>query len=797
MAKKDTYNRVFPFKIRYQNKDIADEGRLNAFEKLVERGFEDLERAIGDVYNTENAVNSSLSNQPLYINSLGRAIGSMAEIIPPLSGIQPYSPALASRLAEATYNVIPHPDQVVKCEVGCKFDSLVRSDSTSRSCLKNRTAFYRINEGAQTGICQATDCPDWSGRAGRKIDTLVCDPNEVGNIYREYKIVTPPELRTVDTFGVEFYSNAGTNYDRYRIDTPGHKGFDDSNRSDPSKSWAVTTNSELAISGIGGTIKYEYPNLDTASTYIVVVEVPAEAASQIISVNSIPQAVVDSTDLQPTRVLIDLSSIAGSSRLLVTARPVGTGLLDAAYISQIWVIKVSQNHHRNYGHPLLLPTVLNDLQTGTEIPPNFLQLFDTDSSVNRIIDKVRVFSGRFNPKGGNNQNSHRDNFDVTIFGDQALEVDNNRYLGVTVGTSVATAVGSLLEAFIEHVSDESIHLSKEQVCELLADRSYCCDDRLKVVISSLEPTTRQAGASPSTYYINTYIYGGFPPYDVVIDWGDGSNDALIPIVSGVQTIEITEDIGLDKTPYQFSHAYSGYGRYNLTFDVSDNPDIFGCSASITSQVSPFIVGSAPDVFPEIRMDNFSDYPTFLFSNMADGYAFTETALVDWTSDPVYHTLTQVHNTDLEDGKTAIYSWTFDNPNGLAFQFYYENVSGVQGESLAFTAGNATLANNFIQQDSLALTLNGVSFALNTDYTVNWETGAVVLVGPGIAQAATVDAAYYHYYFAAALADVSGVNQWIALGSETSSTTTSGSVIALSDLTYRTDLNTIRFKVREL
>ena len=797
MSKKDTYNRVFPFKIRYQNRDIADEGRLNAFEKLVERGFGDLERAIGDIYNTENATNSSLSNQPLYINSLGRSLGPMSEIIPPLSGIQPYSPVLASRLASATYNVIPHPDQVVKCEVGCKFDSLASSTSTARSCLKNRTAFYRINEGAQTGICQATDCPDWSGRSGRSIDTLICDPNEVGNSYREYKIVTPPELRTVDTFRVAFYSNAGTNYDRYRIDTPGHTGFNDSNRSDPSKSWATTTNSELAASGIGGTIKYEFPNLDTSSTYIVVVEIPAVAASQIISVNSIPQAVIDSTDLQPTRVLIDLSSIVGSSRLLVTAKPAGSALNDSASISQIWVIKVSQSHHRNYGHPLLLPMVLDDLQPGTEIPPNFLQLFDTDISSNRIIDKIRVFSGRFNPKSAANQNTYRDNFDITLFGNQELEVGNDRYLGVTVGTSVATAVGSLLEAFIEHVSNESIHMSKEAVCELLADRSFCCDDRLKVVIASLQPTTRVAGSSPSTYYINAYIYGGFPDYTVTVDWGDGSSDESISLISGIQTYTIGSDIGLDQDPYQFSHAYTDYGRYNLTFDVTDDPDIFGCSASITSQVSPFIVGSAPDVLPEIRLDRVTSYDAYEFTTMSDGYAFTETPEADWTANPVYHILTQVHNTDLEDGKPAIYSWTFDNPNGLAFQFYYENVSGIQGEQLAFTGGNGTLANDFIQQDSLALTLNGVSYSLDTDYTVNWQTGAVVLVGSGIGQEETVDAAYFHYWYAGDLAAVSGADQWIALGSETSSTTTSGSVIALSDLTYRTDLNTIRFKVREL
>ena len=790
MAKKDAYNRVFPFRIRYQTKDIADEGRLNAFEKLVERGFGDLERAVGDIYNTENATGSSLAGQPLYINSLGRAIGPMSELIPPLSGIQPYSPVLAARLANATYNVIPHPGQATKCEIGCKFDSTASPTATERTCLKGQLPFYRQVQGSQTGICQNTNCPDWSARDGRRIDTAICDPNEFGQTYREYKLVLPPELRSVETYSVDFYSNAGTNYDRYRVDKGG-SAFDSSNRSDPAKTWAVANNAALVVSGVSSEIRYEYPNLDTAAGYIIIVEVPAVAANQTISVNGISQALVEGSTVEPVRVLIDLSRSTGASRLLVSAKPASLADDDYAAISQIWVIKVAQARHRNYGELLLLPTILSGLNAGTEIPPNFLQIFDTNSSVNQIMDKTRVYAARFNPSDAVlNRNSNRDSFDAILFGDQQLEVGNDRYLAVTVGTSVATAVGALLDAFVEHVTNDNIHMSKERVCELLADRSFCCDDRLKLVVASLDPPTKTRSSYPANYTIRTYIYGGFSPYTITVDWGDGvSTDT---IVSGVETFTLDGDAHPDSgQPIAFTHSYATAGVFEVLFDVADNPDVFGCEASLTSQVSPFTVGTAPDVVPEVRLDLFTAYPNFVFMDVGDGYAFTETSLANWTADPIYHILTQVHNTDDEDGKPLKYSWKMSNPNALIFQFYYENVSGVIGESLAFTAGSATLANDFIQQDSLVLKANNSVYVQGVDYTINNETGVVTTTGSGIADDATVTADYFHYQFASVLADVSGVNQWVALGSEVSSQD-----IDLASLTTRTDLNTIRFKVRE-
>jgi hypothetical protein len=791
MSKRDAYNRVFPFRIRYQNRDIADEGRLNAFEKLVERGFGDLERAIGDIYNTENATGSSLAGQPLYINSLGRAIGSMSDIVPPLSGIQPYSPALAARLSTATYNVIPHPDQTIKCEIGCKFDSTASPSATERSCLKGRLPFYRQIEGSQTGICQNTTCPDWSARDGRRIDTSICDPNEFGQTYREYKIVLPPELRTAESYDVAFYSNAGTNYDRYRVDR-GTSSFDSSNRSDPSKTWSVANNAAIVVSGVSSELRYEYPNLDSAAGYILIVEVPAIATNQTISVNGISQALVHGTTVEPIRVLIDLSLTTGSSRLLVTSKPASLAEDDIAAISQIWVIKVAQERHRNYNEPLLLPTILSGLAAGTEVPPNFLQIFDTNTSVNQIIDKTRVYAARFNPVDAVlNRSSNQDSFDAILFGDQQLEVGNNRYLAVTVGTSVATAVGALMEAFVEHVTNDNIHMSKERVCELLADRTFCCDDRLKAVVASLDPPTKTRAAYPANYTINAYIYGGFPDYTITVDWGDGISEGAI--VSGVEIFTLEADVNPDGgQPVAFTHSYAAAGSYNVTFDVEDDPTVFGCTASMTSQVSPFEVGTAPDVVPQVRLDAFTAYPSFVFMDVADGYAFTETALASWTTDPTYHILTQVNNTDDEDGKPSLFSWRMNNPNGLIFQFYYENVSGVQGESLAFTAGSATIANDFIQQGSVVLKNYNSVYTIGTDYTIDYETGVVTAVGAGsIDPGSTVTADYFHYGFAAVLADVSGVNQWVALGSEVSSQD-----IDLASLTARLDLNTIRFKVRE-
>jgi hypothetical protein len=203
MAKRDSLSRTYPLKVRYKSKDLADSSRLIAFQKLSEQAFRDLERAIGDLYNTENATNSVLSSSPLYMNSLGRALGSMANLEPVLSGVDEYAPTLTNKLQDATYNVIPHPDQSVKCEVGCAFDGYDPSDATpARKCLKSFDAFYLQQQGSNTGVCQAVQCPGWSGRDGQAIEITDCDPDLTSKTFREYKLVMPTEARNVDTYSV-------------------------------------------------------------------------------------------------------------------------------------------------------------------------------------------------------------------------------------------------------------------------------------------------------------------------------------------------------------------------------------------------------------------------------------------------------------------------------------------------------------------------------------------------------------------------------------------------------------------
>lgn len=790
MAKRDSYKRVFPIKIHYRDKEMASRDKIQAFHKMAERGFEEIERAIGDIYNTENATGSPLSDQPVYINSLGRAIGSMSDIVPVLSGIDAYSPVLAEKMRDMSYNVIPHPSQTVKLEVGCKFDMTESPNATERTCVKNQTAFYRQIQGTETGICQNTSCPSWSARDGRKINSSICQEDSSTQTFREYKLVVPTEQRTVITPQVIYYSNAGIIYDKYRTDGGASAYGED--RSDPSQSWALATNASISVSGVSEKATYEYPGLNTDATYDMVIEVPAIETDQTVEVNNIPLATIQGTSENPTRYFFNLSAFSSISSIRVDITPSDTDADTVAAVSQIWLIENTPERHRNHGIRLLLPLALDNLTAGTQIPPNFVQLFDTDTNVNRIIDSVRVFSTRFNPKDADlNQNTNRDSFDIQLFGDQKLEVGNDRYLAVTTGAPVASTLGALLEAFVEHVSDQKIHLSRSEVCELLSDRTYCCDDRLKIDLDRTVPSTRIAPTSPSTYQIFTHIYGGFPPYTVTIDWGDGISDAnASPIItSGVQVFTITSDVRPPSSPIEFSHTYADGGTYELDFDVTDDPDIFGCSATITNLVSPFNVGNPPVMDSEVRLDYATSYPDFVYQDITAGYNFTLTDADDWTTSPTWHVLSQVHNTDEESGKPDEYYWQFNNSEGLTFAFQYEDISGVQ-ETINFVNSSGTLANNLIQEDSVVVSKGGSIFNQGTDYSVDFVSGIITVNGSTIgANESSVVVSYKHYHNAANLADVP--NQWVTLGSDTNA-----SVIDLSTLTTRTDLNTIRFKVKE-
>lgn len=811
MAKRDSLSRTYPLKIRYQSKDLADSSRLIGFQKLTEQAFMEIERAVGDLYNTENAQNSILSNNPLFMNSLGRALGSMSNLEPTLSGVDEFSPTLANRLIDTTYNVIPHPDQAVKCEVGCTFDGYDPSDQTVvRKCLAGFDAFYRQQEGSNTTVCQAVQCPGWSGRDGQLIELSSCDPDSTSKTFREYKLVVPTEARNVDTFGVKYYSNCGASpYDRFRSDT-GQVNFDSINKTDPSRNWALAT-TDLIVSGTTSSVQYDYPDLSETSSFILVVEIPRLDLGQTLSINNVSFGLVNGSSSEPTRYLFDLSNLNIGTSMSVRIEPADDSDGEQAAVSQIFVIEKANSPHRNFGQPLLLPKALEGLSAGTEIPPNFVQVFDTDTSVNRMLDKVLTFSARFEIPGETNLSTARDSYNIRIFDNQSLEISNDRYITVTVGMDVATTVGALLEAFVEHVSDPDIHISEDRICELLQDKTACCADSYVVQVQSLTPANREASGPGDTYSIKLWIYGGTPIYDIDIDWGDGLSDTDLSIVSGVQTFELGEDRNPSfGEPFEISHQYAAKGTYELSLVVTDDTvNGFGCSSDISSLVSPFNVGSPPEIDLEVRLDNISSFAgsdpalpvAYVFQDIEAGYNFTETPASDWsTADVNYHIMTQVHNTDTEDGKPSIFQWIIDNPDGLTYQFYYENVTEITGESLVFITSSGTLVvSGFVQQDSLVLKrADGQVLVQDTDYLVNWLSGTVTaVVGQSISANETVTAKYFHYAFMTRGDDPTTLStqQWTALNGVINTAQIDINVVDGERLTPKQDINTIRFKQR--
>lgn len=806
MAKRDAFSTTYPIKVRYQNADLADSTRLIGFQKMTEQAFREIERAVGDIDNVENAQNSILSDNPLYINSLGRALGSMANLIPPLSGVHEFSPTLAVKLQDATYNVIPHPDQGIKCEVGCKFDGFDPSDIVpARKCLLGLVAFYRQQEGSNTTICQTESCPGWSGRDGQAIEIIDCDPSLTSKTFREYKLVMPAEMRNVETFRVKYYSNSGaSSYDKFRSDT-GQIASNSIDVTNPSNNWALAINA-IAVSGTSSSVQYDYPNLDPNNNYIVVIEVPALDLGQTILINNVSFGAINGTSVEPSRYLFDLSDLNIGTSISIKVSPATSTDGDQAAVSQVFIIEKNNAPHRNFGIPLLLPKAVDGLTPGTEIPPNFLQIFDTHSDVNRILDKTKVFAARFETPGPSNLGTNRDSFVVKIYDDQRLEVGNDRYLAVTVGMDVATTVGALLEAFIEHVSDPDLHVSEDRICQLLQDKTFCCTDSFTVQVQSLTPANKKTGSEGDFYIIKLWIYGGTAPYTITVDWDDNSEDSELGIVSGVQTFTLGEDRNPaipGQEPFELSHQFNTKGTYDLSLVVMDDPDNgFGCTADISSQVSPFNVGSPPSIDVEVRLDQVTSYPNYIFGDIEAGYNFTSTPSEDFNSDNAnYHVVTQIHNTDEEDGKPWIFDWLIENTDSLTYQFYYENVTQKSGETLSFINYSGTLAvSGFVQQDSLVLKRsNGQVLTQDVDYSVNWLSGTVTAaVGVSLGANESVTARYFHYAFMTRGDDpltLSG-QQWTQLNSPVNTVILDINVNAGTQLTTRKDINTIRFKVRE-
>jgi hypothetical protein len=766
----DSYGRSFPLAISVSEREPASRDKLQAFQAMTNEAFAAVARAIGDIDNARNAAGSALAANPLYITSLGRAIGSMADVVPPLGGLETTSPALSAKLADMTYNVIPHPDQADRLEVGCRHDMTPSSDAAARRCAKGRDGFYCSAKGERSGICRATDCPDWSGRDWR----LLPGGTGVAQTFREYKLVVPNESRTVERIDVVAYSDCGSAYDRYRTDEGG-AGFR-GNSTLGANSWAQASGA--------GAVSYEYRNLGKLAAHVVVVEVPAVPVEMLVSVNGVAQGTIVSDGAEIRRYVYALDAGSGYGTVKVRLAPATQALLAA--VSQIWVLERTSAPHPNSGKLLRLPKILDGLSYGAEIPANFLQLFDTDPAVNRVLDGVRTFASRFNP------GVVGDAFDVRLVGGASLEAGGDRYLAVTTGTPIAPLLGALLDAFVEHVNDVDVHMDRSAVCSLIGNRTACCEGRIRPELVRTVPATRRAVGFPVDYSLFVRIAGGNPPYTVHVDWGDGEDrpaaSGVPACVSGLQAFALSAAACYAAQGVEFAHEYRKGGAFDVRFYVMDDPARLACDAELAN-VGPFVVGNPPVVLPEVRLDYATAYPSYVYRPVGQDYAFNSTPAAQWTAKPVYHVLTQVHDSDAEDGKPRQFQWGFANDNGLVFQFYRESVSGVQ-ESASFSGGVAQLAHPFVQHDSLSLRKNGRIYAQGSDYTVDWAAGRVYAVGSSIGDAEGGFAASYMAY--SGVSGVAGVaNAWIPIGGPVSTAS-----INVHDLAGRADMNTIRFKVSD-
>jgi len=217
-------------------------------------------------------------------------------------------------------------------------------------------------------------------------------------------------------------------------------------------------------------------------------------------------------------------------------------------------------------------------------------------------------------------------------------------------------------------------------------------------------------------------------------------------------------------------------------------------------VFPFNVGSPPEIDFEVRYDNTTSYHTYVYDDITAGYNFTETDVADWdTANANYHVVTQVHNTDTEDGKPFIYQWAISNPDGLTYQFYYENVTRITDEALSFTAYSGTLAQDFVQQDSLVLKRSDGSILVQgTDYEVNWTSGTVTgTLSQSLSAAENVTANYFYYDYMDVGDDPTDLStsQWTTLGTAINTANIDLNVTDGTRLTTKQDFNTIRFKQR--
>ena len=163
-----------------------------------------------------------------------------------------------------------------------------------------------------------------------------------------------------------------------------------------------------------------------------------------------------------------------------------------------------------------------------------------------------------------------------------VQVSNLSRFSLTASAVPLTkAAGTLMTAFMQHVSDDARHFRRDQLCAALVDPSIYAgfedmEVRLNVVAAEIEEVNQPAR-------LEIFAFGFMNPNnkEITISWGDGNTDVITGTGQYFDSIEHTYDLG-DRTRPQ---------QHTITVEVRDLDLLVTRSSNVRIIVDPVSKGS--------------------------------------------------------------------------------------------------------------------------------------------------------------------------------------------------------------
>lgn len=162
----DKFKSVTPTIQIYKDGEAVSARKLDAIVRDTQEGFEDLEKAVGDIEHKQ----ITFDGLPLFHNSLGRAMGPMDQVtLIPLRvfGVKqnlgsqsrgllrsPWSSNSAIDLGNRSLNLLPDVDQTNKIGIGCTADN-------GQTCLNRFDDIYKAEKTVYTNALFTTQLSGW------------------------------------------------------------------------------------------------------------------------------------------------------------------------------------------------------------------------------------------------------------------------------------------------------------------------------------------------------------------------------------------------------------------------------------------------------------------------------------------------------------------------------------------------------------------------------------------------------------------------------------------------------------